>query len=134
MIAHHATSKDNQQSILEQGFIIQKQGQNGSHFGTGIYLASTKSLAKQYGKHIVSVTFDARELYHLTNWLNEYMRKCDEVYAAGTPANDVNTVVGEYYKHMYTAQGYKGLIIDGIVGTSKEIVIYDTNIIQDIYK
>jgi len=133
MIAYHATTKDNKSRILDKGFDPDKLGEKGSHFGIGVYLATTKSLARQYGKHVITVAFDEQHFYHLKDWLKAYQTKCKEVYAAGIPADDVNTVVGAYYKDLYTAQGYTGLIIDGIVGTTKEIVIYDTNVIHQIY-
>lgn len=133
MIAYHATSKENKESILREGFSIKKQGENGSHLGNGVYLASTKSLAKQHGKHIVCVEFDESDLFHLTNWIGEYREKCEEVYGNGVPAAEVNNVVGENYKKFYTSKGYKGLIMDGLFGTSKEIVLYEMAAIKSVY-
>ncbi|MGF7535246.1 hypothetical protein AAGG74_16455 [Bacillus mexicanus] len=133
MIGYHATSMENRESILNEGFSIEKQGENESHLGNGIYLASTKTLARQYGKYLVTVEFDESKLFHLTDWIKEYREKCREVFNNGVDERGVNKVVGEYYKEFYTSQGYNGLIMDGIVGTSKEIVIYDIKSIKNIY-
>ena len=133
MIVYHGTTKENAQSILKEGFSIEKQGENGSHFGKGIYLTTTKKRAKVYGKHVVSVEIDNTKLYLLTNWLKDYKNKCQEVYEAGTSADNVNTVVGEYIKNLYTSQGYTGILMEGLIGKTKEIVIYDALTIKNIF-
>ncbi|PLS19291.1 hypothetical protein CVD28_02440 [Bacillus sp. M6-12] len=133
MIVYHGTTKEKAESIRKEGFSLEKQGENGSHFGNGVYLTTTKKRAKVYGKHIVSVEIDDTNLGTLKgDWLKSYQDKCQEVYEAGTPADSVNTVVGEFYKNLYSSQGNNGIILDSIIGTAKEIVVYDMSIIRHI--
>jgi hypothetical protein len=132
MIAYHGTTKEKVMKIVKEGFSLEFQGENGSHFGKGIYLASTKKRAKAYGNCVLTVEFDESRMARLYGWLKEYTQKCQEVYEAGTPAEQVNTVVGEYYKELYTSKGYTGIIMDSVIGTAKEMVIYDTSVIKNI--
>lgn len=134
MIVYHGTTKEKAESIVKNGFLIEKQGENGSHFGNGVYLTTTKKRAKVYGKSIVTVEIDESKLANLSDWLKEYKNKCQEFYEAGTPAEQVNTAVGEHYKKVYTEKGFTGILLDSIIGTAKEVVVYDMSIIQRVWK
>lgn len=133
MIAYHGTTKEKAESIIKEGFSVEKQGENGSHFGNGVYLATTKKRAKAYGKQVVAVEIDESGLAPISSgWLKEYQSNCEEVYRDGTPADKVNTVVGEMYKEVYSSKGHTGIIMDTIMGRAKEMVIYDISVIQSI--
>lgn len=132
MILYHGTKKENVESILLNGFSIDKQGENGSHFGNGVYLATTKKRARLYGKHVITVEADISNLAYLTAWLKPYKKKCKEIYESGVSESEVNTVVGNFYRELYLSQGFDGIIMDSITGNSKEIVIYDMSVINSI--
>jgi hypothetical protein len=135
MIAYHGTTKEKAENIVKEGFNLKLQGENGNHFGNGVYLATTKKRAKCYGNHVVSVEIDETAMTEVTNWYNSYMAKCKQIHEEfGVQDEKVNEMAGESMKTMYTEQGYTGIIMDSLMGTAKELVVYDLSIIQEIWK
>lgn len=136
LILYHGTTKGNAENIAKVGFISEHQGKNGSHFGKGIYLATTKKRAKCYGKVIVSVRVNPSRLKHFDKWEKwypDYMKKCEETYERGTPANKVNEVVGETFRSIMVKEGYSGIMLATPMSRSKEVVVYDEAIIEKIF-
>lgn len=134
MIAYHGTTKANAESICRNGFSSEKEGSNGNHFGNGVYLATTKKRAKAYGKHVVSVEIDDSRLFLLEDWYAPYIESCTATFENGTAEKDVNSVVGEKYKTLYTELGYTGIALPVLLGTGKEMVIYDSTIIKSCWQ
>lgn len=134
MIVYHGTSKDSAETIALNGFMIQSEQANGRHFGNGVYLATTKKRAKCYGKQVISVEIDESRLAKMTNWLRAYQEKCKSVHEAGVAEKDVNEFVGEWYKNHFLEQGFTGVIMDSIIGATKEIVVYDLSIVQRVWQ
>lgn len=134
MKAYHGTTKENALKICEEGFSSEYFGKNGNHFGDGIYLASTKKRARLYGKVIICVELDESGLFQLDNWYPTYMERCRTEFEKGTPHEAVNSVVGKAYQDEYTHQGYTGILMPPPLGTGSEMVIFDTSIIQEIWK
>lgn len=134
MIAYHGTTKENAKKICEEGFSPDYFGQNGNHFGDGIYLTTTKKRAKVYGSHVVTVEIDDTNIENLTDWYSDYMDACDAEFKKGTPQAEVNSAVGRSYQDKYTRLGFAGISISPPIGTGKELVIYDTKIILDVWK
>lgn len=133
MIVYHGTSKENAQKICQDGFSPEFQGTNGSHFGDGVYLTTTKKRAKLYGKTVVSVEIQGGNLATLDNWYQEYQQKCESTYQAGVPEDQVNTIVGNGYKTEFLTAGYAGVVLPVLMGTGKELVIYDAGVIQSCW-
>lgn len=133
MIAYHGTTKENAVNICKDGFSQEHQGINGNHFGDGVYLTTTKKRAKLYGNHIVSVEIDETNLFLLENWYPDYMNACDQAYKNGSPEKAVNTAVGTQYKERYMALGHSGIIMPVLMGTGKEMVVYDPRIIKSCW-
>jgi len=132
MITFHATSKENVESILKNGFSIEKQGENGSFLGNGIYVAGTKNLAKKYGKCLIRVVVDDSKIYRFDDFYSQYPKKCKELHKSGVKEEFVNSTAGQFFKDFYLNLEYQGIIIPSVLGTSFEMVIYDNSIIQEI--
>lgn len=133
MIVYHGTTREKAESIVKEGFSPVFQGENGNHFGKGIYLASTKKRAKCYGKSVVSVEIQPDTLASWENWYNDYMKSCQDTHEQGVPAEKVNETVGEAIRLHHLEQGYSGLMLDSLMGRAKEIVVYDDTIIKRIW-
>ena len=133
MIVYHGTTKEKAESIVKEGFSPDYQGENGNHFGKGIYLPPTKKRAKCYGKAVVSVEIQSDQLATWENWYEEYMKNCDDVHEQGVPSDKVNETVGESIRSRYVEEGYSGLMLDPLIGSAKETVVYDESIIKNIW-
>lgn len=136
MIAYHGTDRESAHSLTVTGFRPELAGKNGSHFGDGLYLTTTKKRAKIYGKVVVSVELHEdyiHSMWVLNNWYGEYMRRCEEEFKSGVPSNEINTYVGQYYKQTCLMEGYKGFILTPVAGSGKEIILYDNSLIRGIF-
>lgn len=132
MKAYHGTTKENARKICAEGFSPDYFGQNGNHFGDGIYLTTTKKRARVYGSHVVTVEIDDTNIENLTDWYGAYMDACNAEFDKGTPQEEVNSAVGRGYREKYTQAGFAGISLSPPVGTGKEMVIYDTAVIKEV--
>lgn len=133
MILYHGTTKEKAENIVKGGFSLDFQGENGNHFGRGIYLTTTKKRAKCYGKAVVSVEIQADQIATWENWYTDYMKRCNDTHEQGVPAEKVNEIVGESIRSRYEEEGHTGLLLDALIGNSKEVVVYDHLIIKRIW-
>lgn len=133
MIVYHGTTKEKAENIAREGFSSEFQGENGNHFGKGIYFATTKKRARCYGTSVVSVEIRADQLASWSNWYEDYMKSCQDMYEQGIPSEKVNESVGESIRERYVLRGNSGLMIDPLVGNAKEVIVYDETIIERIW-
>lgn len=113
----HGTSERNKSSIIEDGF---KAGYG--EYGTGVYFATTKDFAWDYGDEIVEAFVD-----------DEYIKKVSLEEIEDIKANMECNDLADYFYNFYNFENENlvhAIMIDIDFGKGIEICVYDTSIIE----
>lgn len=110
----HGTSKENKLNIMENGF---KTGYG--EYGTGVYFATTKDFAWDYGDEIIEVFID-----------NEYIKKISLEEIEDIKESMRCNCLGDYFYNFERENPVDAIIIDVDFGKGMEICVYNTDIIE----